>query len=69
MNTNMTWFRWIFKNSYFLDLWTKVASAWEGLKRISIIPESGRGDILVVYTEPLWYLVTGQPISFLYNIT
>ena len=31
MNTNMTWFGWFFKNLCVLMLWTKVASALEGL--------------------------------------
>ena len=32
MNTNMTGFRWFSKNICILVLWTKVASALEGLK-------------------------------------
>ena len=32
MNTNMTEFRWFLKNICVLVLWTKVASALEGLR-------------------------------------
>ena len=32
MNTNMTVFRWFSKNLNVLVLWTKVASAMEGLR-------------------------------------
>ena len=31
MNTNMTGFRWFFKNLFVLALWTKVAAALKGL--------------------------------------